>query len=284
MRSHPEFNEAVSLLGITTEDVMSVFDMMDSDKSGEVSYEEFCENLAKLNQEESFMILLHIKSFMDTFEKSIKENVEVAIEKHKHWMQRSFQNIEGVNKVEEMEGAIIKEVHQVHDGVDNMPTALPAARATAQPAARAPALPAESATATSDELSLQMLLLQSMREDTAKFLKRLEEQTLQQQRHLEDLARIADIFGERRAAASRQPASPRGPMASCMSFKRPPAELLPPQMLLPPSLAGGRPSSTPDSATRTGPPNSWCSRQERLPSHPNLCTSQSIRSPGPDTL
>merc|ERR1719265_1389993 len=80
LSNSPTFEEALSVLGIRVDDVKAIFQMMDLDNTGSVSYDEFVINLAKMKNEESFMVLLFVKHFMNTLESNLEGSVTKIIQ------------------------------------------------------------------------------------------------------------------------------------------------------------------------------------------------------------
>eukprot|EP00747_Dinoflagellata_sp_TGD_P138643 gnl/TRDRNA2_/TRDRNA2_175800_c3_seq31.p1 gnl/TRDRNA2_/TRDRNA2_175800_c3~~gnl/TRDRNA2_/TRDRNA2_175800_c3_seq31.p1 ORF type:complete len:584 (+),score=76.87 gnl/TRDRNA2_/TRDRNA2_175800_c3_seq31:255-1754(+) len=81
----PEFEHAMKLMDVRQEDMSTLWNIMDEDGSGDVSYDEFVEQLHKMKCQDDHMMLVFIKSHVKDMQSRIKEKFEALDEKAASW-------------------------------------------------------------------------------------------------------------------------------------------------------------------------------------------------------
>merc|ERR1712048_1325151 len=73
--SDPAFEDVMLLLDISQKDMSTVFGIMDEDRSGEVRYEEFVEELYKMKSEDSHTMITFIKFYVQEIQREMREEL-----------------------------------------------------------------------------------------------------------------------------------------------------------------------------------------------------------------
>jgi len=89
----PEFQEALNVMNITTDDLACVFEVMDVDKSGTVSYREFADEIYKMKKQDPATMLKFIKHYVVDIENAVRDELGKLISMHKS-------DLDGIAEVE----------------------------------------------------------------------------------------------------------------------------------------------------------------------------------------
>jgi len=76
MDTHPDFSATMALLDITKDDMHVVFDMLDQDNSGSVTFVEFVEQLHKMKSQDDHTMLIFIRGYVNEVRKKLGEQLE----------------------------------------------------------------------------------------------------------------------------------------------------------------------------------------------------------------
>merc|ERR1711977_396731 len=76
----PEFQEALNVMNITHDDLACVFEVMDVDNSGTVSYKEFADEIYKMKKQEPATMLKFIKHYVIDIETAVRDELRKLTE------------------------------------------------------------------------------------------------------------------------------------------------------------------------------------------------------------
>merc|ERR1712050_4582 len=72
----PEFRDAMAVLDVSRDDLKSLFNILDEDYSGDVSYAEFVEQLYKMKSQDTQVMLVFIKSHLKEVQQRTEDRFE----------------------------------------------------------------------------------------------------------------------------------------------------------------------------------------------------------------
>mmetsp|Transcript_46132 Transcript_46132/g.136327 ORF Transcript_46132/g.136327 Transcript_46132/m.136327 type:complete len:256 (+) Transcript_46132:1-768(+) len=78
--SNEDFKNTLQLMDIERDDLRTVFVILDSDKSGSVTYDEFCDSLHKMKTEEAQTMLTFIKFHVEDVRHKVTEQLRILTE------------------------------------------------------------------------------------------------------------------------------------------------------------------------------------------------------------
>eukprot|EP00930_Biecheleria_cincta_P067091 TRINITY_DN5347_c0_g1_i2.p1 TRINITY_DN5347_c0_g1~~TRINITY_DN5347_c0_g1_i2.p1 ORF type:complete len:618 (+),score=103.53 TRINITY_DN5347_c0_g1_i2:79-1932(+) len=77
----PEFQETLAIMDVSLEDMENLFNVMDEDQSGSVSYDEFVEQLYKMKCQDSHILLVFMRSHIKDMRQKVQKSVDLLQDK-----------------------------------------------------------------------------------------------------------------------------------------------------------------------------------------------------------
>merc|ERR1719506_3602513 len=121
----------MELLDINQKDMSTVFSIMDEDKSGEVRYDEFVEELYKMKSEDSHTMITFIKFYVQEIQREMRSELQNTRQLMAEFHESLKIVIANTTKTLEIEGAessVTKSHSQYTDFLYEGSTALPQAK------------------------------------------------------------------------------------------------------------------------------------------------------------